>query len=238
VPPDAADAGDPDAGLATVDAGDAGPLIPCTETAECDDQNVCTIEACVDRFCSVSPAAIGTACGDTASDDECTQPDTCDGSGVCLANHQPDGTLCADGHCSLTGVCDCAVDRITTVPYQQQWQTTAATEIDLLDLQPCQLCDGTRDHIVVFTAPAAATYRFTATSVAGDVELTVFGGDCGASPTDLVCGENIDPAGDDLNDQLELALDAGDSVTVVVGEQCEENGSEGILGIEVVPEEP
>jgi hypothetical protein len=232
------DASGPDAGPVTLDTGDAGLRIPCVEVADCDDQNLCTTESCPDGFCSVTPVAIGTPCGDTASVDECTQPDTCDASGVCLPNNQPEGTLCADGHCSLTGVCDCAVDRITTVPYQQQWQTTADTEIDLLDLQPCQLCDGTPDHVVVFTAPAAATYRLTATSIAGGAELTVFQGDCGAAPADLVCGENIDPESDDLNDQLELTLDAGDSVTVVVGEECEENGSEGILSIEVVPEEP
>jgi hypothetical protein len=240
---DAGPVTEPDAGpvivvVDAVDAGDAGLLIPCAVSADCDDQNACTLEACVGGFCSFPPAPIGTACGDTTTVDECTQPDTCDDSGVCLANNQPDGTLCADGHCSLTGVCDCAVERVTAVPYQQQWQTTADTEIDVFDLSPCQLCDGTRDHIVVFTAPATATYRFTATSLAGDVELTVFEGDCGATPQNLVCGENIDPDNDDLNDLLDLEVAAGDSVSVVVGEQCEENGSVGTLSIELAPDQP
>jgi hypothetical protein len=240
---DAGPGGEPDAGpvivvVDGVDAGDAGPLIPCAVSADCDDQNACTLEACVGGFCSFPLAPIGTACGDTTTEDECTQPDTCDDSGVCLANNQPDGTLCADGHCSLTGVCDCAVERITAVPYQQQWQTTADTEIDVLDLSPCQLCDGTLDHIVVFTAPATATYRFTANSIGGDVELALFEGDCGAPPQNLVCGENIDPDNDDLNDRLDLEIAAGDSVSVVVGEQCEENGSEGNLRIELAPGQP
>jgi hypothetical protein len=233
-----ADAGELDAGPARVDTSDAGSLIPCAVAADCDDQSDCTSEACVGGFCDFTPLAIGTACGDTTTADECTQPDTCDGLGVCLTNNQPDGTLCADGHCSLTGVCDCAVERITTVPYDQQWQTTADTEVDVLDLQPCQLCAGTPDHIVVFTAPADATYRITATSIAGDVELTVFAGECGAAPVDLICGQNVDPDNGDLNDRLELELAAGDTVTVVLGEQCEENGSEGRLSIDLAPEQP
>jgi hypothetical protein len=224
---------EPDAGP-LLDAGDAGPLIPCAVVGDCADANACTLEACVNGFCSFPPAAIGVACGDTTANDECTTPDTCDGSGVCLTNDQPDGTLCADGHCNVTGACDCAVDRVTTLPYSQQWQTTADTEIDIFD-PVCQTCDGTLDHVVVFTAPATATYRFTATS-GGNVELTVFEGDCTGTPESPVCGEDI--AVDDFNDQLELTVTQGESVTVVVGEQCEENGGEGNLSIEVVPEEP
>jgi hypothetical protein len=229
-----ADAGiEPDAGP-PLDAGDAGSLIPCAVVGDCADANACTLEACVNGFCSFPPAAIGVACGDISTNDECTTPDTCDGSGVCLTNDQPDGTLCADGHCNVTGVCDCAVDRVTTLPYSQQWQTTADTEVDIFD-PVCQTCDGTLDHVVVFTAPATATYRFTAVS-GGNVELTVFEGDCTGTPANPVCGEDI--AVDDFNDQLELEVAQGESVTVVVGEQCEENGGEGNLSIEVVPEAP
>jgi hypothetical protein len=227
---------EPDAGP-LLDAGDAGPLIPCVVVGDCADANACTLEACVNGFCSFPPAVIGLACGDTTTNDECTTPDTCDGNGVCLTNDQPDGTLCADGHCNVTGVCDCAVDRVTTLPYGQQWQTTADTEVDIFD-PVCQTCDGTLDHVVVFTAPATATYRFTATS-GGNVELTVFEGDCTGTPANPVCGEDIAPENDeDLNDQLELEITQGASVTVVVGEQCEENGGQGNLNIEVVTEEP
>ena len=38
---------------------------------------------------------LGTACGDSA-DTDCTDPDTCDGAGVCLDNHETDGTGCDD----------------------------------------------------------------------------------------------------------------------------------------------
>ncbi len=40
----------------------------------------------------------GTACGDSA-DDDCTDPDTCDGSGSCQDNHELDGTPCTIGTC-------------------------------------------------------------------------------------------------------------------------------------------
>jgi hypothetical protein len=231
-----ADAGEPGPAPIPVDTSDAGPTIACSTSADCDDRNDCTTEACVRGACSGTSVAIGTPCGDGASADECTRPDTCDGNGVCLANHEPDGALCADGHCNLTGVCDCAVERVTAVPYGQQWQTTADTEVDLFDLQPCQLCAGTRDHVVVFSAPAAGTYRFFASSIGGDVELTVFDGDCNATPGELICGQNIDPENADLNDLLDLVLEAGATVSVVVGEQCEEPGTEGWLSIERLPD--
>ena len=37
----------------------------------------------------------GTACGDQ-TDSECDNPDSCDGGGACLANHESDGTACDD----------------------------------------------------------------------------------------------------------------------------------------------
>jgi len=55
--------------------------------------------------------AAGTPCGD-AADTECDNPDTCDGAGNCLDNHEAQGTSCDDGlfctgeeHC-LDGVCE------------------------------------------------------------------------------------------------------------------------------------
>src|SRR2546428_12556056 len=37
----------------------------------------------------------GTPCGNPA-DTECTNPDTCNGSGTCLTNDEPAGTPCGD----------------------------------------------------------------------------------------------------------------------------------------------
>jgi hypothetical protein len=217
-----------------VDAGDAGPIITCVETPDCDDSNLCTSEICENRICVFTPVAIGTPCGDTTTENECNQPDTCDATGVCLTNDQPDGTLCEDGHCTTQGACDCAVDRATAIPYGQQWQTTGDTEEDFY--QDCQVCAGTLDHVVVFTAPETASYRFIATS-GGDPELAVFDGDCAGALAAATCGADIDADNQDYADLLDLEIEAGATVTVVVGESCEENGGVGTLNIDLTPDD-
>ena len=87
-------------GVVPLDAGDAGPLIPCATLGDCEDNNVCTTQACVASFCQFTPVVAGTVCGDQNTS-ECTQPDTCSADGTCLANNDPDGAACADGHCNL-----------------------------------------------------------------------------------------------------------------------------------------
>jgi hypothetical protein len=162
------------------------------------------------------------------------------GSGDAPDAGEPDASVAADaGDAGDAGACTdascvCAVDVITTLPYSQQWQTTEDTEADVVDLEGCQLCDNTADHIVTFTAPAAATYRFFATS-GGDVELAVYPGDCTAAPNDVACGEDLDADNEDYNDQVDVEIAEGATVTVVVGESCEENGGAGTLTIQVAP---
>ncbi len=53
-------------------------------------------DSCIDGLCHDNgfPVA-GTACGD-ASDSECTHPDSCNGSGLCLVNNEADGLACGD----------------------------------------------------------------------------------------------------------------------------------------------
>lgn len=229
-----ASAGEPDAaGPLLVDAGDAGPVRSCVDAADCDDGNACTTEACIRRVCSFAPVVIGTPCGDLTTTNECNLPDSCDANGVCLTNDQPGGTLCEDGHCSSEGACDCAVDRITVVPYSEQWQTTADTEADFYP--SCQVCDNTLDHVVAFTAPQTGSYRFTVTSP-GDPELGVLDGDCADALGNATCGADLDPDIEDYTDVLDLEIEAGSTVTVVVGESCEENGGVGTLSIELTPE--
>ncbi|MDX2170107.1 MAG: hypothetical protein SF182_23755 [Deltaproteobacteria bacterium] len=48
----------------------------------------------------------GQGCGDP-TDSDCTNPDTCNGSGSCLANHESGGTACSDdGETCTTDSCD------------------------------------------------------------------------------------------------------------------------------------
>ena len=79
-------------------------------TACPDDGNDCTDDVCATGACTHPSLAAGAACGDPL-DDDCTNPDTCDGAGTCLDNHETDGTACTDdgNECTddvcATGVC-------------------------------------------------------------------------------------------------------------------------------------
>ncbi|MEE8409773.1 MAG: DUF4215 domain-containing protein, partial [Myxococcota bacterium] len=92
--------------------------------AICGNGNLDAGEACDDGFgvngsttcgcqadCQVAPAA--TPCGDP-TDDDCTNPDTCDSSGACQGRDEPSGTACGDptdddcknpDTCDSSGVC-------------------------------------------------------------------------------------------------------------------------------------
>ncbi len=69
---------------------------------ECNDGQVCTAGACGGG----GPKPAGTACG-SDTNDECTNPDTCDASGVCQPNDAPDDTSCGDSgdECNDGQVC-------------------------------------------------------------------------------------------------------------------------------------
>lgn len=182
-----------------------------------------------------SSAAAGTGGGSASSSGE---PEGDAGIADAVDAGSADASVVApapvdEGPCTEAG-CACAVDVITAVPYSAPWQTNENTEGDVVDIPGCQICDNTADHILTFTPPATATYRFVATS-GGDVELAVYPGDCTATPNDVACGTDIDLEGGDYDDQLEVELTAGVTVTVVVGESCEENGGAGTLTIDLVP---
>jgi hypothetical protein len=77
----------------------------CQTADNCNDGNDCTVDSCIGGACQRTLSAPGTPCGDQLNT-QCTDPDTCDGIGVCLANHAPDGTLCDDGlSCTIGDDC-------------------------------------------------------------------------------------------------------------------------------------
>ncbi|TNF24887.1 MAG: hypothetical protein EP329_24170 [Deltaproteobacteria bacterium] len=101
-----------DSVCATCDGGyfpdGAGGCVACLAPSDCpDDGNDCTERTCVAGACGQAPLALDVACGD-ATDDACTAPDTCDGAGTCLDNHQPPGTSCGDAgtECVVQDTCD------------------------------------------------------------------------------------------------------------------------------------
>ena len=71
-----------------------------------DDPNNTCRECAASNPTAWTNKGSGTACGD-ASDTDCTDPDTCNGSGVCEPNHASATTSCDDGDaCTVGGTCD------------------------------------------------------------------------------------------------------------------------------------
>ena len=78
----------------------------CKTDKECDtDNNVCTVDKCVDGTCTRSNAAEGTVCDDF---DTCSVDDVCDAAGVCQGRETcPADCQPPTGQCCGT-VCQCA----------------------------------------------------------------------------------------------------------------------------------
>jgi len=75
--------------------------------SECGDGDDCNIEVCQAGQCVQDPEPEGTACGNP-SNNLCDNPDTCDGSGTCDDNLEPNVTVCrtSSGVCDVEEVCD------------------------------------------------------------------------------------------------------------------------------------
>jgi len=107
---EAVDTGAPAApAAATVTVAASGCFETCGDSVldldeDCDDGNRDDGDCCSSdcRF-----ELSGAACGD-AGDDGCSAPDTCDGAGACLANHEPAGFACGDSgtECVVQDGCD------------------------------------------------------------------------------------------------------------------------------------
>ncbi len=79
----------------------------------CDDPDICNYWICNpdiaspgDDGCEEEYADSGTACGDD-TDDACTDPDTCDGKGLCVSNDADAGDPCEDDYSCRTAPADC-----------------------------------------------------------------------------------------------------------------------------------
>jgi hypothetical protein len=99
-----ADAGSRDAGGPGDGGADAGGA--CASDADCIDNNTCTVDDCIAGRCQHAPTEAGVLCG-SATENACTQADTCDGAGTCQPNHLPAETACGrlDNSCAADA-CD------------------------------------------------------------------------------------------------------------------------------------
>jgi hypothetical protein len=226
-----------DGGLDSLDAGD------CAEASDCSDDNACTDDICEKGACLNVPRDVGAACGD-ATEGLCSAPDSCDAGGVCAPNDAPNGSACEGGSCT-TGTCvpeqpvGCPAAVVAQVPFNTSW--SAVGGVDLYDTDGCNDDNGTPDFAVVFTAPSAGTFRFEATGVGendtpespSDSMLTVAAGSCGGQGAmQLDCNDDIQQ-NVNLDSRVELALAAGDIVTVYANEIGEvlPGGGSGTLSI-------
>ena len=70
----------------------------CSVTADCNDENGCTRDECVDKLCQAT-AIVGCVPCDFPEDCDDANPctaDTCEADGSCRHAPMPDGTACAD----------------------------------------------------------------------------------------------------------------------------------------------
>ena len=125
-------------GTTTLDdtTGTTGTPVECLTDEDCRDLKVeeCSIPACDDRgMCVAAPAPFDTPCGDP-TDDDCTDPDTCDGNGACAANHAQEGIACAcpEGSCTCAdgecGECNvrAATNNFITTRSIEGWDLTGS----------------------------------------------------------------------------------------------------------------
>jgi cysteine-rich repeat protein len=77
--------------------------VPCGDAGtDCTKQDTCLAGLCHDNGFKDA----GTVCGDPSSG-QCDNPDSCNGSGICQANHVADGMACDDGDaCTYSDTCN------------------------------------------------------------------------------------------------------------------------------------
>lgn len=94
--------GDGCSAICTIESSCGNGITEATEA--CDDGNTADGDCC-SSTCQFEPAP--SPCGD-GSDSECTNPDSCDGAGTCLANDEPSGANCGDAGsaCVVQDTCD------------------------------------------------------------------------------------------------------------------------------------
>jgi hypothetical protein len=107
----------------------------------------------------------GTPCGDP-SDTDCTDPDTCDGSGACQSNDAADGTacndgeVCTDGETCTGGVCSGGLNVCPSIDHYKCYQGK-----DLKDPKFNKITVNTSDQIILSEAVEVKKLKFVCAPV-------------------------------------------------------------------------
>jgi hypothetical protein len=179
-----------------VDAVDPNTTTCREDAGECDVVDKCdgTNKACpADAF---EPE--DTACGSTA-DNECTDPDTCDGAGSCQANN----TACGDAF--ITNSSLCPFDEYPTVGVCSNSQSCCQTDADC---GTGGTCDNTDQFRLIFTPdvqvwpgykatasnPGQTYYNLIVTGAPTEVQITIPYPyvTVGAMPVHVYCAQEVD----------------------------------------------
>ncbi len=121
--------------------GDAG--------SECVNQDTCRAGTCEDN--GYQPPT--TACGD-GSDTECTNPDSCDGTGTCLDNHVADGSSCGETGSECVNQDTCRAGTCEDNGYEPS--TTACGDPTATECTNPDSCDGAGVCLDNHISPGAA----------------------------------------------------------------------------------
>ncbi len=124
-------------------------IVDCVTAAECDDQNLCTVDTCVDDFCVHTPGNAGTVCRSATG--ACDVPETCTGTSPTCP---PDGLASSSTVCrSSTGECDlpesCPGDSSACPPDVTAPDGTPCTDTDGLDCTIPECSGGTCNQTAV-----------------------------------------------------------------------------------------
>lgn len=191
----------------------------CLGSADCDDGDPCTADACdLATAACAHESTGGIPCDDG---DACTTGDVCTAGGCAGA---PDDTTpsCIPGPACL------AATTITALPFTVDGDTTAET--DDLDAEGCSglyeepyTGAGSPDALYRLTAPHAGIYRFSLETFEGALDgiLSVHTGCPGTSGAGCLGADDVIGAG---GEQLELSLADAQTVYVLVDGYGQEQG--------------
>jgi hypothetical protein len=128
-----------------------------------------------------------------------------------------------------------------TVPFNISWSSVGRS--NLHDSTCEDPVAGTPDYTLVFTAPQSGTYRFHAAGLVdstphenkntddGDSVMAIVRGSCPAlNAAEAGCNDDV-VRNENVDSQIDLALTAGQSVTVYLNELGEPHGGTGTLSI-------
>jgi len=148
------------------------------DTGECDVAESCTGSSASCPADGFEPS--GTACGDPG-DTVCDDPDTCDGAGICQANHEPSTTECR----ATAGVCDVAesCDGAGACPADGYAPSTTECRADTGECDVAESCTGS-------SASCPADGFEPVGTPCEDNDVCTEGNECDGAGT---CGVILDP---------------------------------------------